>query len=238
MKKYISVFSLIAKNSIYRIAGLVLLLMAADCALAWYLISARGYDLINLFNGNGGFGIPLAVIFAAIAVVQARRGDIYNGPQGYTVQRLAVSGKAVAALQILYHVLCWLILWGIQVLTFFLICSAYYRFGLGNPLTRQHIFHLFYITPLLHSLLPMEEILVWLANAAMVVGISVATTYGMLQRREKKTASGEAVLEIFLVILLFRREMGSFFLNLMIIGGFLILAIVDCYRIFSRKEEV
>ena len=237
MKKYISIFSLIAKNSIYRIAGLVLLLMAADCALAWYLISARGYDLINLFNGNGWFGIPLAVIFAAIAVVQLRRGDIYNGPQGYTVQRLAISEKAVAVLQILYHMLCWLILWGMQVLTSFLICSAYYRFGLGNPLTTQHVFHLFYITPLLHSLLPMEEALAWIANVAMVVGISVTTTYGMLLRREKKIPR-EVALEIFLVILLFCRELGSFILNILIIGGFLILAAVDCYRMFSRKKEV
>ena len=237
MKKYVSVFSLIAKNSIYRIAGLVLLLMAADCALAWYLISARSYDLINLFNGNRWFAIPLAVIFAAIAVVQLRRGDIYNGPQGYTVQRLAISEKAVAVLQILYHMLCWLILWGMQVLTIFLICSAYYRFGLGNPLTTQHVFHLFYITPLLHSLLPMEEALAWIANVAMVVGISVTTTYGMLLRREKKIP-GEVALEIFLVILLFCRELGSFILNILIIGGFLILAAVDCYRMFSRKKEV
>ena len=238
MKKYLSVFSLIARNSIYRIVGLLLLLVVADCVLAWYWISVLGYDLSNLFrNGNGGFGIALAVIFAAIAVVQLRRGDMYSGAQGYTMQRLAISEKAVALLQILYHILCWLILWGVQVLTIFLICNAYYRFGLGNPLTRQYIFHLFYISPLLHSLLPMEEILVWLANAAMVVGISVATTYGMIRRRGKKPA-GEVIPVIFLVIVIFRRELGSFFFNVMTALGYLALTVICGYRIFFRKKEV
>ena len=238
MKKYISVFSLIARNSIYRIVGLLLLLVVADCVLAWYWISVLGYDLSNLFrNGNGGFGIALAVIFAAIAVVQLRRGDMYSGAQGYTMQRLAISEKAVALLQILYHILCWLILWGVQVLTIFLICNAYYRFGLGNPLTRQYIFHLFYISPLLHSLLPMEETLVWITNAAMVVGISVATTDGMIRRRGKKPA-GEVIPVIFLVIVIFRRELGSFFFNVMTALGYLALTVICGYRIFFRKKEV
>ena len=238
MKKYLSVFSLIARNSIYRIVGLLLLLVVADCVLAWYWISVLGYDLSNLFrNGNGGFGIALTVIFAAIAVVQLRRGDMYSGAQGYTMQRLAISEKAVALLQILYHILCWLILWGVQVLTIFLICNAYYRFGLGNPLTRQYIFHLFYISPLLHSLLPMEETLVWITNAAMVVGISVATTYGMIRRRGKKPA-GEVIPVIFLVIVIFRRELGSFFFNVMTALGYLALTVICGYRIFFRKKEV
>ena len=238
MKKYLSVFALIARNSIYRVAGLLLLLAAADGALAWYWISVLGYDLSNLFrNGNGGFGIALAVIFVLIAVVQIRRGDIYSGPQGYTMRRLVISEKAVAVLQILYNILCWLILWGVQVLTVFLICKLYYRYGAGAAAAEQQLFLLFYISPLLHSLLPMEEGLAWIANAAMVVGLSVITTYAMTRRREKKVA-GEVIPVIFMVIVLFRRELGSFFFNVVTALGYLTLTVIGGYRIFFRKKEV
>lgn len=237
MKKYISVFSLIAKNSIYQIAGLMLLLVAADGALAWYWICVRGNSLSNLFrNGNGGFGLVLAVIFALIAVAQLRRGDIYSGPQGYTMQRLAISEKAVAALQIFYNLLCWLILWGVQVLSVFAICKLCCRYGAGGVLANQQIFLQFYISPLLHSLLPMEEALLWAANAAMIAELSVASACWTVLRRGKEGTAKMLVL-YWAAILLFRRELGSFIWNVLLIAGFSILLVMDCYKLFWRKKE-
>ena len=237
MKKYVSVFSLIAKNSLFRILGLLLLLVAADGALAWYRICVQGYDLSNLFrNGNGGFGIVLAVIFALIAVVQSRRDDMYSGPQGYTMRRLAISEKAVAALQILYNLLCWLLLWGVQVLAVFVICRACCRYEAGGALANQQIFLQFYISPLLHSLLPMEETLAWVANAVMIAELSVASACWAVFRREKK-GIGNMLVVYWAVILFFRRELGSFFWNVLIIAGFSILLVMDCYQLFWRKKE-
>ncbi len=240
MKKYVSVFALIAQNSIYRVFGLVLLLAAADGALAWYWISVKHYGIENLFrNGNGGFGIVLAVVFALIAVVQVRRGSIYSGTSGYTVRRLAISEKAVTLLQILYNFLCWIILWGVQVMILFLICKFYYLFSLeaDDPLAGQQIFLLFYISPLLHSLLPMEETLTWIANLMMIAELSIVSAYWNMLHQEKKS-SGELFIGYWSVILLFRRELGSYVLNMIIIGGFLIMIIIDCYKIFFRKKEV
>ena len=238
MKKYISVFSLIAKNSIYQIAGLLLLLVAVDSALAWYYLFVRSYGLSTFFqNGTGRLGMVLAVIFVLIAVVQIRRGDIYSGPQGYTMRRLVISEKAVAVLQILYNLLCWLILWGVQVLTVFVICKIYYTFGAdaGDPLVNQQIFLLFYISPLLHSLLPMEDVLAWVANVVMVVELSVASAHWAVLRREKK--SGVHLWGGYWpVILIFRRELGSFVWNMLIIVAFLIMLGIECYRMFFAKQ--
>lgn len=238
MKKYVSVFSLIAKNSICRIAGLLLLLVAADSALAWYYLSVRGYGLSTFFqNGTGRLGIVLAVIFVLIAVVQIRRGDIYSGPQGYTMRRLAISEKAVALLQILYNLLCWLILWGVQVLTVFAICKICYTYGVGagDPLVNQQIFLLFYVKPFLHSLLPMEDVLAWIANVVVIVEISVAAAHWAVLRREKKSA-GHLLGSYWPVILLFRRELGGFWWNMLLIAGYLIMLGVECYRMFFAKQ--
>ena len=238
MKKYLSVFSLIAQNSICRIFGILLLLAAADGVLAWYWLYVKHYGLANLFrNGNGGFGLVLAIVFALIAVVQIRRGDIYSGPQGYTMRRLAISENAVALLQIVYNMLCWTILWGMQVLIIFLIFKIDSRFGenAGDPLAGQQMFLLFYISPLLHSLLPMEETAAWIANVLIITELSVAGAYWTVLRREKNSA-GEAFLGYFIVLLLFRRELGSYMSNLIIIGGFSILILIDCHKIFFRKK--
>ena len=240
MKRYISVFSLIAQNSIYQFFGLLILLASADGLLAWYWISVKSYGLENLFrSGNSGFGIVLAVIFALMAVVQIRRGDIYSGPQGYTMQRLAISEKAVALLQILYNMLCWIILWGFQVMIFFLICKFYYHLGEGasDPLDGQQIFLLFYISPLFHSLLPMEETLAWIANLVMIAELSISSAYWTVRRREKSSAA-DLLIGYWTVILLFRRELDSFISNVIIIGGFLIIIAIDCWRMFFRKKEV
>ena len=237
MKKYVSVFSLMAKNSIYQIVGLLLLLVAADGALAWYWVCVQGYGLSNLFrSGNGGFGLVLAVIFALIAAVQIRRGDIYSGSQGYTVQRLAISEKAVAVLHILYNMLCWLILWGVQVLTVFVICKVCCHYGADGAWANQQLFLQFYISPLLHSLLPMEETLAWVANAVMIAELSVASACWAVFRREKK-GIGNMLAVYWAVILFFRRELGSFFWNVLIIAGFSILLVMDCYQLFWRKKE-
>lgn len=240
MKKYLSVFALIAQNSIYRILGVLALLTAADGALAWYWLAVKHHSIENLFrNGNGGFGIVLAVIFALFAVVQIRHGDIYSGPQGYTIKRLAISEKAVALLQILYNMLCWMILWGMQVLIIFLICKFYYRFGetADNPLAGQQMFLLFYISPLLHSLLPMEETLAWIANLIMIVELSISSAYWTVRRREKNSTS-DLLIGYWTVILVFRRELGSYLSNVIIIGGVLIIIAIDCWRLFFRKREV
>ena len=218
--------------------GLVLLLAVADGVLAWYWLSVEGYALSSLFgSGNYGFGIILTVIFVLMAVVQMRRGDIYNGPQGYTMHRLSVSPKAVILLQILYHALCWIILWGVQVMVFFLICKLHYRYGAntGDPLANQQIFLLFYMNPLLHSLLPMEETLAWIANLVMIASLSVTSAYGAFFPQEKKL-SGDLLASCWSVILLFRRELDSFILNILIIGAFLTLIAVECYRLFFRKK--
>lgn len=240
MKRYISVFALIAQNSIYRIFGLLLLLAAADGVLAWYWLAVRHHSIENLFrNGNGGFGIVLAVFFVLMAAVQIRRGDIYSGPQGYTIKRLAISEKAVILLQILYNMLCWIILWGFQVMIFFLICKFYYSFGkaANHALAGQQMFLLFYITPLLHSLLPMEETLAWIANLVMIAELSSSSAYWTVRRREKSSAA-DLLIGYWTVILLFRRELDSFISNVIIIGGFLIIIAIDCWRMFFRKKEV
>jgi len=237
VKKYISVFSLMAKNSLSRILGLLLLLVAADGALAWYWVCVQGYGMDNLFrSGNAGFGFVLAVVFALMAAVQMRRGDLYSGPQGYTMRRLAISEKGVAVLQSLYNLLCWLLLWGVQVLSVFVICKVCCRYGVGGAWANQQLFLQFYISPLLHSLLPMEETLSWVANVVMIAGLSVASACWAVLRREKEERA-KLLVVYWAVLLLFRRELGSFIWNVVIIAGFSILLVMDCYKLFRRKKE-
>lgn len=241
MKQYFSVFALIAQNSIYKIFGLLLLMAAADFCLAYYHLQVQHSSITNIFRtgGGSGFGIVLAVTFVLITVILIRCGDIYSGSQGYTMQRLGLSDRAIFGLQCLYCGFCWVILWGVQLAVLFAICKIYYASPeiASDPLNGQQIFLLFYTSELLHSLLPMEDGLAWAANLSMVCGLAVSTAYWITRRRNGKP-TGQLIFVYWIVLLFFRRELDNFLLNLAIIVYFAIVIGLYTWRGFSRKKEV
>ena len=238
MKRYLSVFALIAQNSIYRILGVLALLTAADATLAWYHLINRGYGVMNLFR-SGGFGIVLAITFILMAAVLVRRGDIYSGPQSYTMYRLGISEKSVFGLQILYCGLCWFILWGVQLAVVFAICKIWFV-GLDTEsavLNSQQIFLMFYTQPLPHSLLPMEDSLAWAANLCMIGSLAVTTAYCITGHRDKER-NAQLFSTCVLVMLLFCRELGSFMINIAIIAACLLDMTVYTYLgLFPKKKK-
>ena len=238
MKRYLSVFALIAQNSIYRIFGLLALMTAADAALAWYHIVHKGYGIENLFF-SGGFGIVLAVTFVLMAVVLIRYGDIYSGSQGYTMLRLGISERAVFGLQSLYCGLCWFILWGVQLAAAFAVCKIYLTSPTvsADVLKSQQMFLLFYTKPLLHSLLPMEYGLAWAANFSIVAVLGVSTAYCITSGRDKERRAQLFCTCVF-VMICFCRELGSFMMNIAIIAASLLCIAIDLYRaLFPKKKK-
>ena len=238
MKKYLSVFALIAQNSIYRILGVLALLTAADAALAWYHLVYRGYGIENLFF-SGGIGIVLLITFILMAFVLLRYGDIYRGTQSYTMLRLGISERAVFGLQILYCTFCWFILWGVQLAIAFAVCKIYFAIPAvsADPLNSQHIFLLFYTKPLLHSLLPMEDILAWIANLCMVGALGVTTAYCIAGHKDKERTA-QLFSTCVLIGLLFCRELGEFIMNIAIIVCCMLDMAVYTYRgLFPKKKK-
>ena len=83
----------------------------------------------------------------------------------------------------------------------------------------------------------MEETLSWIANLVMIAELSISSACWTMRRREKQ-ATADLLIGYWTVILLFRRELDSFISNVIIIGGFLIIITIDCWRMFFRKKEV
>ena len=99
------------------------------------------------------------------------------------------------------------------------------------------IFLLFYTKPLLHSLLPMEDILAWIANLCMVGALGVTTAYCIAGHKDKERTA-QLFSTCVLIGLLFCRELGEFIMNIAIIVCCMLDMAVYTYRgLFPKKKK-
>lgn len=181
-----TVFLLFLRQSAWK----VLLTLAAMAALETALFAALMPDPAAhsletaLLLCRRPLALTLALGFGVMVGLLVRNGN-EKGRQGYTLDRLRIPPGEVLLWQSVYNTLAVLLLWGTQVLTFFLLCWVYQsQGGFVGPQT-------FYLTcwqdDLFHSFLPMEEWSRWLRNLAWALGLGVtAACFSAQQRQQNK----------------------------------------------------
>lgn len=112
MKKYLSVFMLIARCSIYKVFGLLILMAGCEFLAFSRKLSARKGDLYVLEDVfSGGFCDLIFFICAAVLLfLLSRMGASKSSKTIYTLNRLSVSKKCVLWIESLYDTLCFIIL--------------------------------------------------------------------------------------------------------------------------------
>ncbi len=237
MKKHLSVFTLIAHHSIYKVILLMLVMTGAEIGLFFRFVHR---------NPGTGFSLALELnrtfwIFAAalllVTLILTRSGKTFVTGGNYTVQRLSVSEKTFFYWMALYHSICYLIVWAVQLAVVFFLGQYYYTQIDGSLLNSQQLFLQFYDDNFLHSLLPLEDSIVWYANAAVIAGLGFTTAYFPFLIREHRFP-GAASFILSMTILFFCRENGAFMPNVGMIF-FSILAILSTlYNLYFDRKEV
>lgn len=212
MKKHLSVFMLMARSSIYKIFGLFALTAAVEGVLFW-LTLRRDF-------AYGSFGLELVVedshiswVFGAgfllMTLLLSLTGCEGKSRCGYTLRRLSVSERWVFVWQCVYNVLCYLLLWAVQILTAIALCRLYEAKAAPEYVSGQTVFLAFYRSDFLHSLLPFEETVFWVRNAVFAVTLGIcAARFPMAQRKGKRFT--ELIVLACGVLGLFSREIGAF----------------------------
>ena len=178
MKKYLSVFMLIARCSIYKVFGLLILMAGCEfLAFSCKLSAGKGdlYVLEDVFSG--GFCDLIFFICAAVLLFLLSRMGTFKGVKTmYTLSRLSVSKKCVFWIESLYDTLCFIILWLFQVVLAVGLCYYYIHAAGSESATEQTIFLAFFRNVFLHSLLPFDEPFSLICNLllALVIGITIA----------------------------------------------------------------
>lgn len=246
MRKYISIFELFARSTVYKILavfvamGATQIFMFRKAMLEWFPadsyhldFQAIEYYTLEYMMDRSKSEIFLGIAFVAITAILCWNGCNIGSKSSYTIQRLQVTEKKIFVMQSIYNSLCYVLLLGTQIGVFF-IQSSMYAARAGH-LTNQTIFLAYYRNDFMHSVLPLEGTIRWLVNILIILGCGTsAALFTYLQRRGK--TAGVLLVVIACVLFGFVQKLGE-------VLGFMIVVIIwgivafPVYRHLIQKKE-
>ncbi len=237
MKKYISVFEMITRSTLYKVLAVIVIMEGIQIRLF------RGTMLELIGSESGGLESivdksnivwPLAVAFLLITIFLCQCGCNIGSNQGYTLRRLQISELAVFWLQALYNCLCYVLLWASQAALFVIASGMYMENAIDS--TNQTVVIAFYRNAYMHSILPMEDGIGWVILAVIICSCAIASaTFPLRQRRGKTDFSIIAV--VAMVFLLFPKGIGSDMSFIVFYMLFFILASGVFWSVYLKQKE-
>jgi len=229
LKRYVSVFEMIIRSSIYKVIGIFAIMAVGEIILltfAWNQPIAALQPSMEEWVENSRIFVPFLAAYWVMTKVLASSGTNVGSMQSYTLQRLRIPEKKVHLLQCIYNIFCYAMLWISQLLILFVATDFYMKHKTGVILTNQTAFLAFYRNAFMHSILPMEDIFGWFMLVFFIVMTGVlAAGYARNQRRGKMTWT--LIIFIALAVVCFQRALGVepiFQLMVTLIWGMYMLA--------------
>lgn len=207
MKKYLSVFEMFSRSSLYKV--LVVSIVMAVVQFGSFYMTMQNYngmiltELVEKSYLSWIWKIAYILVTIVIVLPSCNIGSVQN----YTFGRLRIKEKRVYLLQSIYNTLCYVLLWMTEVVVLW-VTSAYYLRQTTTVLSNQTLFLEFYKSPMLHSILPLEDILGWILLIYFFVGTGFAAEMFCRRQRSGKL-SFELIVMAVLMILLFPRALGG-----------------------------
>lgn len=211
MKRYLSVFEMIIRCSIYKVLGILGIMIALEAGLlafTWNQPIATFQPNLEEWIERSWICIPFLFAYWGVTKVLSSSGTNVGSMQAYTLQRLRISEKRVNLLQCIYNIFCYILLWMTQVLIFFVTSDVYMKYKTGAILTNQTIFLAFYRNTFMHSILPMEDIFGWFTLAFFIVLGGILTTLFSHKQRYGKT-DWALIVFVALIAIFFQRKLGT-----------------------------
>lgn len=209
MKRYLSVFEMIARSSIYKVL-LTLMVMVVAQGISFYMtmLSPSGLSVED-FIEQSHYSLIYKIAYVLITIILVIPGMDIGSKQSYTLKRLRIKEKRIFWLQTIYNILAYMLLWGVQLVMLLGSCLVYQNnLPEGVTLTNQTMFLAFYRNVFMHNILPLEDsstwwfiLIIWISTAM------VAAEFTKLRREEGKFAF-ELLILIPSVLLAFPREMS------------------------------
>ena len=185
MKQYFSIFLLFLRHSAWKVLLLAAAMAAVQMGLFWGLTpDPAAHSLEACLSACGRLlGIVFLIGFVSLCCLLLADGAKGKHRLSYTLDRLAVSPRAVLACQAIYNILAYLLFWAVQVLTILGLFWLYQQ--QGGYVGPQTLYLVTWQDELVHSFLPMEELIRWLRNLVLIVGLAVTVACSAAQLRQK-----------------------------------------------------
>ena len=181
MKPYLSVLTLLAHSSIYKIC----ILFAAIAAVHSLFLSVWIDRPL----------VTMAVFAAELGVlvwILVRNWTEGASHQSYTIQRLPITEKEIIRIRAAYNLLCLLLFWGVQLI-------AAYIFYARTVTGSQSLFLEFTGNGHLHSLMPGADWLSWIKDVTILTSLAIMTAVWPIWLRVSRKRDNWAL--VFAVVL-------------------------------------
>lgn len=217
MKKYISVTGLFARSTIWRVI-MILIISAVLQLLVWGLefnSSVRAYTeadiamptpekLAERTSADAIFRVTLTVLTVVLCLPGASR----RSHTEYTLGRLSVSERKIFFCQAAYNAAVYVMLFAVQAAVLFLTVFIYRSYAPAECVAPNVAYLAFYRNKFMHSILPLEDVRLWVRNIALVLILALtAAEFPYMRRRGRISATVLAVLGCVWVF--FNSEIGS-----------------------------
>ena len=213
MKKYLSVFEMITRSSLYKVLACIGV-MAVIEGIAFYKKFQEhiGDTVDGVFLEELIYDDLFRVIFMATYVLMTGilvlQGENIGSVQSYTLKRLRVKEKTVFRLQCLYNIFAYVLLWGAQLMLLLLFAGYYVKNQSWIEISNQTVFMAFYRNYFMHSILPLEDIPGWFVLGVFLVGTGIAAAAATWKQRRGKFG-WDLLIFLAVMILTFPRALGS-----------------------------
>ena len=174
--KTLSVLALAARQRVYKLLALILLLALAQGALFWRYVGGFG-SASGLESAVRESRMPLALlaVFLLLFFLFCREGSERGGSHpGYTLARLGTGEFGAMLCAAAANAACFLVLWAAAAGVGLGLCALGARAMPADARNAQTVFLAFYRSSYLHSLLPMAD---W-TRALRVVVLCLACGLG------------------------------------------------------------
>ena len=243
MKKYLSVFTLVARESIFR---LTLLWILSAILQAVSFVNALNYsDGRWLYYFSWTFtndGVSVAVIFAITLFVTglmlAKTGFEFRTKQGYTLRRLRIDENKVFLTQSAYNALILFMVLMVETVLAFVFLSAGHMQLEDKFVTNQSVYLNFYSCEFVQNVFCGRDILRIIRNVVGVISLGLSLgAFTHLGRRNKKFIPAILLLVFFCALLLLTPDISDWSVDVIFIIAAVAMIVWSLVTVMKRGKE-
>lgn len=230
MREHISVIKLLFRGSIYKVIGILAAMTALELIVYVSKIQGGEVQTLEKLLEETGPMIIFGLSFAAVMVIMSLVGGAFGSKTGYTIRRLGISERTFFWWQCGVNAVYLLLLWALQGAILLAACAMYRKAADPAVLSVQTEFIAFHRAEFAHSILPVEEVGLWIRNSVLVFGLAFAGALVPFRHRRGSVNSEVFAMAVGAVICF--RQFGLIFalcVTIMVIAAGL-------WRLYGNEE--
>lgn len=244
MKKYISVFRLSARESLYRLVLLWVLSFALQGTLTFFalkdVLTRAEIPSVPMLFGGTHFAVPVIFFITLIltAVLLCKTGMQFSSKIGYTLRRLSVSEKTVFVMQSIYNFIMLLLYYVFSVCFYFALISLCAKQFPAELITVQTVYKTFYENGFFANLIGGTDVLRIIRNVTTLASLAVNyAAFSFLFRRGKRWIPAAVYTASCFIFILRTDDLGALTTDVAFISVAVFMLWAAAAYVITRREQ-